>query len=1329
MAHVPVGTRVETQITVADPTLRVYPYDFPVAAAEDVAVEYNGVAVPPSQFVVTVNPGRTGGTVRFPDIPEIAVPLTLAANGQLHIYRDTEVRRRTSFGTGGFAGAVAVETMAAYLTRVLEELAARVETHERVIAGEDEIRRIAQELIAQAQAGEGGLFSIGLDDLNTALRGLVNRFSLADQAELDGTTLTLYTAEAVPHHIELEELTRGISIEDEHDTLISGFRSVKTIKAAGNSADGGPYFTVDGDTATLHVAGLSAGGGQPSSTDTDHDLNPLDLTDTPLVSNTTIATGTTAGVWTGWHTLFTSGAIAAEDVGVVAVEAVLRGEAVTASSGGGDRIYVESRIVRTRATNDVAMDWDIVYVRNLNQGQATPQGLADASQILEKSYSIWDDAEEGDTYKVEVRVISQVASRSVQFSTDSKLEVVTGANVASITTTDTTGGGGGTITPRTDQEIETLINANEKVLRGEALDTTLRGMVSLATNASVQVVQSPSAYRIGPLNDHLRVPTDTGDYEIEVRVGTGAWQRWDLATLLALPAINQSDMLDDSNSLSWTEAGTTYRIAHDNQGFFGFTSDIGTYSVSMRGLPILLRAGMLPSASATAAGIIGSADWQKIQDAINAGVFDLPAAITNAALDTSDRLLVSDQSEAAGSRLKGLPISELDARYQAAGAGGSAPNAVELDTSAFTSGDAGSFPTWNGASAWEEGSFATSDIEWMYANGEWTAQGFRTLDALPTGTLVDNLPVGTLRFLRGHGIYEIQPDSGGTATIELAPWTPVHEQSSDNYGWDSDSARTFGTVPVGLTQGVVDPSGAVTTPGFISLFRDSSNRVWLEATAGYFSQSGMVVTPESGSPWHLAYNETTDGVDQFFSGTSTTAPWTTSPVTLTIHALGGATPFTSGGKHWTLVSPIPRPLPAWLQADTPRPATQPPVVATLPFPLTTGARYITTEVSREQPVFDVTLTAGGNNDPIRTTFDVPDSGTWTLTRYSAALTLAAAVRSQLVLGKPSAETRTPLAIWIGSTRYNLGSELSSAHDNQFVIQAAPATAVGDDLEIVLVFSANPHENEPAEVDIQPGDWTATGPYAVIGTPGTAAPWAQAGQPRPRLALDTLLDGTGAGVSTTSTGGANVQTSLEIFSPAFDLDDSDNQNGLVFVEVTARLHSKSDALISFGASAASAADVVDEMRIRGWVSLADIRALGDYTTSGMANAVRVGLRLDVWLSGGRIADVRYYLAHNTDNELGRFKLINNRTGTSSFSVSFHELVFVEANEAGGVGGGVQLATDEQAAAGTLNTRAVTPKQVSDRMDGHKIEVLTTAQYTAIGTDPMQSYDANTIYIAT
>ena len=487
----------------------------------------------------------------------------------------------------------------------------------------------------------------------------------------------------------------------------------------------------------------------------------------------------------------------------------------------------------------------------------------------------------------------------------------------------------------------------------------------------------------------------------------------------------------------------------------------------------------------------------------------------------------------------------------------------------------------------------------------------------------------------------------------------------------------------------------------------------------------MVVTPDSGSPWHLAYNETTDGVDQFFSGTSTAAPWTTSPVSLSIHALGGATPFTSGGKHWTLVSPIPRPLPAWLQANTPQPATQPPVVDTLPFPLTTGDRYITREVSREQPVFTVTPTASGANILATATFQDADGNDWQLIRFAVAGTLGA-LSGQTVIRREAGVTETPLGVLIDGDARNLGGVQSDGRT--FILLDAPNIVAGTAYEVVLRFSANPHENRPAEVDIQPGDWTATGSYAVIGTPGTAAPWAQAGQPRPRLALDTLIDGTGAGVSTTNTGGAHVQSNLEIFDPpgdddSFDLDDSDNQNGLVFVEVVARLHSKSDPLLSFGASAASAADVVDEVRIRGWESLADIRALGDYTTSGVANALRVGMQQRVYLSGGDVARVQYYLAHNADNELGRFKRIANVSGSSSFSVSFHELVFVEANDAG-ASGGVQLATDSEAEAGTNTTKAVSPKQVSDRLDGYKIDVLTTAQYNAIGTK-----DANTIYIAT
>ena len=1181
MARIPAGTRVETQISVTSATQRDYAFSFPVGRAEDVSVSHNGVLVDPARYEISLAPDRRTGTVRFYDHTELSYYLPLAVRDQLTIQRDTEVRRRTSFGTGGFAGAASVEAMAAYVNRVLEELASRVETHATVVLNRSEITDIVRDQITAAQSGGGGLIEVGLDTLTAALRTLVNRFALADQVTLSGTTLTFYTAEGAQHDVELADLEVGVSVENDGQ-LIGIYRAIHTLNATG-----GASWSVSGETATLHVAAAPAGGspGMGGSTTETHELNPLDLMVTPLATATDIV-ASSAGVWTGWTTLFTSPAISADDAGVVSVAAVLRGELTvpTVASGGGDRVYVESRIVRTRAANDVAMDWDLVYVRNGGPvGGWASAAFQEATQKLEKSYSIWDDAEEGDTYKVEARVIAQVAGRTMQFSTDSMMEVVTGANVASITTTDTTGGGGGG-SMRTDAQIDALIDANEKVLRGEALDRTLRTPIDLARNVMVQQAATPASYRIGAAG--TKIPTDTGDYEFEIKGrAPDPRVRFNLSDLTGLPAVADSAALDDTNSLKWSpESGVTLRVGHSDahgQDEFVFEGDsIGAYRITIRGFPILLEAGMLPSASLTASGIISSNDYQRLQNAITTAFFDTPSPLTNRAVDaTADRLLVSVGGNTAGDRMRGMSFSELDARYAAAGqAGRGSGNAVVLDTSGFGSGDAGSFPGWDGGTpgAFEEASFADSDIEWTYAGGEWTAKGFRSIAALPTGTLLANLPTGTLRFLEGHGVYEVKPETGATATATVVGWTPARETGTDNYGWAKEVTAPFGSVPPGLVAG---NTGVVpVVPGLLALFRDRDNRVWLRATEGYFSRAGMVVQIRGGSAWHLGYNETTDGVDEFFSGTSIAPPWATTSVDFSIHALGGVEPFlAAGAKHWVLVSPIPRSLPAWLTQDTPRPPEDVRVLAQLPEPMVPRRRYRTTAESILQTAYDVTPARAGTNIIAQATFTVPAGeiregavdgdgnpdpdfgeagGLWTLTRYAnvADPGIQPWQRGQLIVLQPAGGNVNLLRVVINGSGHDV-TRRASPNQRSFVVTNPPTFDAGEDYRVVLIFSIVPEEHRPPATRVEAGDWTARTEYTVEATPGAPAEWAFPGNPKPvppgklphfsgREVLEHSFRFSITNVATDARISApfKIGTTGSTTDPTLDLDASNNQRG-------------------------------------------------------------------------------------------------------------------------------------------------------------------------------------------
>lgn len=120
---------------------------------------------------------------------------------------------------------------------------------------------------------------------------------------------------------------------------------------------------------------------------------------------------------------------------------------------------------------------------------------------------------------------------------------------------------------------------------------------------------------------------------------------------------------------------------------------------------------------------------------------------------------------------------------------------------------------------------------------------------------------------------------------------------------------------------------------------------------------------------------------------------------------------------------------------------------------------------------------------------------------------------------------------------------------------------------------------------------ATGDYTYAGglvhwelTPGVAAPWATQGQTEPRtlLAITQLIDGSGTGL-TVNNASANTFGPNTGFDTAFDLDDTDHQQGIFECEATLRFTARSANTISFEDGGA-----IIEKRITGFVFASSLR---------------------------------------------------------------------------------------------------------------------------------------------
>ena len=124
-------------------------------------------------------------------------------------------------------------------------------------------------------------------------------------------------------------------------------------------------------------------------------------------------TQATADTWTDWIAVETTRALAAGETGLVVVAGEINGTSNT-SAGGGDRILVQVRVARTRASVDTVLMEEQLYLRNLGNAGAN---MNIASRTASGAIIWFDTAEEGDTYKIEARFIPQVAGRTLTYDT------------------------------------------------------------------------------------------------------------------------------------------------------------------------------------------------------------------------------------------------------------------------------------------------------------------------------------------------------------------------------------------------------------------------------------------------------------------------------------------------------------------------------------------------------------------------------------------------------------------------------------------------------------------------------------------------------------------------------------------------------------------------------------------------------------------------------------------------------------------------------------------------------------------------------------------------
>ena len=316
---------------------------------------------------------------------------------------------------------------------------------------------------------------------------------------------------------------------------------------------------------------------------------------------------------------------------------------------------------------------------------------------------------------------------------------------------------------------------------------------------------------------------------------------------------------------------------------------------------------------------------------------------------------------------------------------------------------------------------------------------------------------------------------------------------------------------------------------------------------------------------------------------------------------------------------------------------------TLPPRLVDGERYALSAAYTFRHWYEVTPAASGTNDPARAAAaqGMPDG--WTLVRYSNALTLDSQIRGQLVLTRPSTETRNPQRLWIDDEEFILSGALSGAYIQSFVVQSPPPFQAGTKYDVILQFTSNELDNLPPAARVPVGDYTATGEQTWVGTPGRQADWATIGN------TDLIPPGKVPHVAGRDFIAHSFRMSLNrtdqqarwgapyYFAPVIDLDDADNQRGEFNHSLRLTVAPTSDNQMSFVEGKVNPGAVDRTIIVGNEVHLHTLRGRPDYvaTNSGAPTGAETWAQVDVWSGTTRVGTFYAADVHNSDNEAAVF----------------------------------------------------------------------------------------------
>ena len=183
---------------------------------------------------------------------------------------------------------------------------------------------------------------------------------------------------------------------------------------------------------------------------------------------------------------------------------------------------------------------------------------------------------------------------------------------------------------------------------------------------------------------------------------------------------------------------------------------------------------------------------------------------------------------------------------------------------------------------------------------------------------------------------------------------------------------------------------------------------------------------------------------------------------------------------------------------------------------------------------------------------------------------------------------------------------------------------------------------------------------------SVADWAETGNgsqvpadklPAPRTGALVVADGPQTGLAVTSNS-ANNARALVLFGSAgsyFDLDDADNQVGVLYVEAVLGISSTSRSSTSLGFDTSGNSSTALEIRSTEFAFAADLRGM-DVFASNAGNGIEV-LRGEVFLGTDKLGDISVFLGRNAASELGFFYQYTGGSAPPSGSQNWNFTLFM------------------------------------------------------------------------